>query len=151
MENEKMEVRVDEKVLEKEQASKRREARYAIYNKVCRHCNQVLQTTSKKAVVHDLCRREFYLSYQRKVQTRCQPKVSVSSMSKVRKTYFMMQPCEACGFKFLTRQREFLHPISQQMEKHHLCPNCIAMHRAGLLQGITWQPLNEAVIPGVTV
>lgn len=136
----------DEKVAEQIEAKKRerREARYMIYNKICRHCNQVLQTTSKKAVVHDLCRRDYYLSTQKSRHMNAKPRVSVANMSRERKRFFMMQPCEACKFPLLSKEREFLNVETNKLDKHHLCPNCIAMHKCGMLEGLTWKLLNEA-------
>lgn len=121
--------------------------RYELYHKVCRQCGEPLETTGKRIVLHPACRREYYLKSQRKQQLLGRVKPSVSNMSRARKRYFIMEPCEACGFRFLTRVREFLNKTTGQIKQHKLCPNCIAMCNCGLMEGLSWKLINEAAAP----
>ena len=120
--------------------------KYETYSKLCLQCNEVLVTTSKREKVHAACRQKFYLNYQ-KTRYRLKTKMEISNASKNIKKYWVNdQPCASCGFSLLTKKKELVNNVSGQLEEYHICPNCLALWKCGMLELSSWKHLN-AVAP----
>jgi len=132
----------------------RRENRFLTHTRPCRQCGLPLITCSKVPVVHDACRAEYYkLKAREYSNTKGSNRPSFRERDK-RRYFINERACEACGYKEITKERNFFHReedptipgnFKLEVKRHTLCLNCIMKYRFGMIEAISWKEKEVAV------